>query len=75
MTLTADGWSAGQPANGTAFAVEAADPKTGAPEFADAPEDHTGIGTANAEVSTATVTPDVVLTLPMALDLSAPLTY
>ena len=75
LTLTADGWVGGRPANGSAFAVEAADPKTGAPEFADVLEATTGIGTANAEVSTATVTPDVVLTLPMALDLSAPLTY
>ena len=75
LTLTDDGWVGGQPANGSAFAVEAADPKTGAPEFADVLKTTTGIGTANAEVSTATVTPDVVLTLPMALDLSAPLTY
>ena len=75
LTLTGDGWVGGQPANGSAFAVEAADPKTGAPEFADVLKTKTGIGTANAEVSTATVTPDVVLTLPMALDLSAPLTY
>jgi Ca2+-binding RTX toxin-like protein len=75
LTLTGDGWVGGRPANGSAFAVEAADPKTGAPEFADVLKTTTGIGTANAEVSTATVTPDVVLTLPMALDLSAPLTY
>ena len=75
LTLTDDGWVGGKPANGSAFAVEAADPKTGAPEFADVLKTTTGIGTANAEVSTATVTPDVVLTLPMALDLSAPLTY
>ena len=75
LTLTDDGWVGGRPANGSAFAVEAADPKTGAPEFADVLKTTTGIGTANAEVSTATITPDVELTLPMALDLSAPLTY
>lgn len=75
LTLTADGWTNGQPADGTAFSVEAADPKTGAPELANTLEGVTGIANANAEVSTATVTPDVVLTLPMALDLSAPLTY
>ncbi|MBO9522222.1 MAG: hypothetical protein J7518_11850 [Nocardioidaceae bacterium] len=75
LTLTADGWVNGQPANGTAFSVEAADPKTGAPELANTLEETTGIANANAEVSTATVTPDVVLTLPIALDLSAPLTY
>jgi Ca2+-binding RTX toxin-like protein len=75
LTLTADGWSAGQPADGTVFSVEAADPKTGAPELASTLADDTGIQTANADVSTATVTPDVELTLPMALDLSAPLTY
>ena len=75
LTLTADGWSAGQPADGTVFSIQAADPKTGAPQLANTLEDTTGIKTANAEVSTATVTPDVVLTLPMALDLSAPLTY
>lgn len=75
LTLTAAGWSGGTPANGTVFTIEAADPKTGAPEFANALEDDTGIAAANAEVSTATVTPDVVVTLPLALDLSAPLTY
>src|SRR6478609_1995584 len=75
LTLTSDGWVGGRPADGSAFAVEAADPKTGAPQFADVLKTKTGIGTANAEVSTATVRPDVVLTLPMALDLSAPLTY
>ena len=75
LTVTGDGWVGGRPADGSAFAVEAADPKTGAPELADVLKTKTGIGTANAEVSTATVTPDVVLTLPMALDLSAPLTY
>ena len=57
------------------FSIEAADPKTGAPEFADTLADDTGIAAANADLSTATVTPDVVVTLPMALDLSAPLTY
>lgn len=75
LTLTGAGWVGGTPANGTLFSIEAADPKTGAPEFADVLETRTGIATANADVSTATVTPDVVLTLPMALDLSAPLTY
>ena len=75
LVLTAEGWSAGQPADGSGFSIEAADPKTGAPEFADTLEDVTGIGAANADLSTATVTPDVVVTLPMALDLSAPLTY
>ncbi len=75
VTLTADGWVNGQPADGTAFSVEAADPKTGAPELANTLLDKTGISNANAEVSTATVSPDVVLTLPMALDLRAPLTY
>ena len=34
-----------------------------------------GIAAANADLSTAKITPDVVVTLPMALDLSAPLTY
>jgi Ca2+-binding RTX toxin-like protein len=75
LTLTADGWSGGQPVDGTVFSIQAADPKTGAPQFADTLEGTTGIKTANADLSTATVTPDVVLTLPMALDLSAPLTY
>lgn len=75
LTLTADGWSNGTPAYGTLFSVEAADPKTGAPQLANTLEAKTGIANANAEVSTATITPDVVLTLPMALDLSAPLTY
>jgi Ca2+-binding RTX toxin-like protein len=75
LTLTADGWSAGQPTDSTVFSIAAADPKTGAPEFANTLEDDTGIKTANADLSTATVTPDVELTLPMALDLSAPLTY
>lgn len=75
-TLTiSGGWSGGQPADGTVFSIEAADPKTGAPEFENALEETTGISTANAGLSTATVTPDVVVTLPMALDLSAPLTY
>ena len=75
LTITDAGWTAGTPANGTLFAVEAADPKTGAPQLADVLEDATGIAGANAEVSTAKITPDVVVTLPMALDLSAPLTY
>jgi Ca2+-binding RTX toxin-like protein len=75
LLLTDDGWSAGLPAVGTDFSVEAADPKTGAPEFADALQDDTGIEVANADLSTATVTPDVVLTLPLALDLRAPLTF
>ncbi|PKH40912.1 Ca2+-binding protein, RTX toxin-related [Nocardioides alpinus] len=75
LTLTAEGWSAGTPANGTTFAIEAADPKTGAPQLADALATTTGIATANADLSTATITPDVQVTLPMALDLSAPLTY
>ena len=75
LTLTAEGWSDGVPANGTAFSIEAADPKTGAPEFANGLEQVTGIGAANADLSTAKMTPDVAVTLPMALDLSAPLTY
>ena len=75
LTLTEDGWSAGTPADGTAFAIEAADPKTGAPEFANELAGTTGIASANADLSTATITPEVEVTLPMALDLSAPLTY
>lgn len=75
LTLTGAGWSAGRPADGTAFSIEAADPKTGAPELANTLEEDTGIAVANADLSTATVTPDVVVTLPLALDLSAPLTY
>ncbi|MCW2753904.1 MAG: hypothetical protein JWQ32_1315 [Marmoricola sp.] len=75
LTLTADGWSAGQPTDTTVFSIEAADPKTGAPQFANVLEATTGIATANADLSTAKVTPDVTVTLPMALDLSAPLTY
>ncbi len=75
LTLTTDGWTGGQPANGTVFTIEAADPKTGAPELADTLEDTAGIKAANANLSTATMTPNVVLDLPMALDLSAPLTY
>ncbi|MEO5651321.1 MAG: hypothetical protein ABIN79_03740, partial [Marmoricola sp.] len=75
LTLTADGWSGEQPVNGTTFSIEAADPKTGAPELADTLLSTTGIGAANANVSTAKVTPGVVATLPLALDLSAPLTY
>ncbi|MCW2607415.1 MAG: hypothetical protein JWO60_2108, partial [Frankiales bacterium] len=74
LTLV-DGWSPGQPAAGTEFVVEAADPKTGAPQFADALQGKTGVEVANADLSTATVTPDVVLTLPLALDLRAPLTF
>ena len=75
LTLTADGWSAGVPTDNTSFSVEAADPKTGAPEFANTLQGLTGIGAANADLSTATMTPKVDVTLPMALDLSAPLTY
>lgn len=75
LTLTDAGWSDGEPTDGITFSIEAADPKTGAPEFANVLEAKTGIGAANAPLSTATVTPDVVVTLPMALDLSAPLTY
>lgn len=75
LTLTDAGWTGGTPVAGTLFAIEAADPKTGAPQFADVLNDTTGIATANAEVSTAKITPDTVVTLPMALDLSAPLTY
>ncbi|MCX6399964.1 MAG: hypothetical protein NTX33_08555 [Propionibacteriales bacterium] len=75
LTLTDEGWSEGQPANGTEFSIEAADPKTGAPEFANVLAAKTGIGAANASLSTAVITPEVTLTLPMALDLSAPLTY
>lgn len=75
LTLTDAGWSDGTPADGTSFSVEAADPKTGAPEFANVLEEDTGIAAANAALSTATVTPVVTVTLPMALDLSAPLTY
>ena len=40
LTLTADGWVGGQPAERLGVPVEAADPKTGAPEFADILEDH-----------------------------------
>ena len=75
LTLTADGWSAGTPANGTTFAIEAADPKTGAPELADALKAKTGIEAANADLSTALVTPTVDMVLPLVLDLRAPLTY
>lgn len=75
LTLTDAGWSDGTPADGTNFSVEAADPKTGAPEFANVLEEDTGIAAANAALSTAKVTPVVTVTLPMALDLSAPLTY
>ncbi|TNM39689.1 calcium-binding protein [Nocardioides albidus] len=75
LTLTADGWSNGEPTDGTVFSIQAADPKTGAPELAGTLEATTGIATANADTSTATVTPDVTVTLPMALDLRAPLTY
>ncbi len=75
LTLTTEGWSDGTPTNGTSFSIEAADPKTGAPELANTLETTTGIAAANANLSTATITPDVVVTLPMALDLSAPLTY
>jgi Ca2+-binding RTX toxin-like protein len=75
LTVTAAGWVNGTPADGTYFSVEAADPKTGAPELADALTALTGISNANAEVSTAEVSPDVTVTLPMALDLRAPLTY
>ncbi|WP_165354482.1 calcium-binding protein [Nocardioides glacieisoli] len=75
LTLTPEGWSAGTPAKDTSFSIEAADPKTGAPELANALEAKTGIAVANADLSTATITPDVVVTLPMALDLSAPLTF
>ena len=75
LVLDAQGWSAGTPAAGSGFSVEAADPKTGAPEFAGALEATTGIAAANAALSSAKVTPDVVVTLPMALDLSAPLTF
>ncbi len=75
LTLTPEGWSAGTPTQGTTFSIEAADPKTGAPELADTLATTTGIAAANADLSTATITPDVVVTLPMALDLSAPLTY
>ena len=75
LTITADGWVGGKPANGTLFSIEAADPKTGAPEFADALKNVTGIKAANADVSTAKVTPAVVVTLPMALDLSKPLEF
>ena len=75
LTLTPEGWSAGTPTDGTTFSIEAADPKTGAPELADTLAETTGISSANADLSTATVTPTVDVTLPMALDLSAPLTY
>ncbi|EAQ00456.1 type I secretion target repeat protein [Janibacter sp. HTCC2649] len=75
LTLTADGWTGGTPTNGTLFAIEAADPKTGAPQFADVLKTRTGIAGANAEVSTAKITPDVVVTLPMVLDLRDPDTY
>ena len=75
VTLTGAGWVNGQPSNGTAFSIEAADPKTGAPQLANTLETKTGISNANAEVSTAKVSPDVTLTLPLALDLRAPLTY
>ena len=75
LTLTPEGWSAGEPVDDTVFSIEAADPKTGAPEFADTLEDVTGIAAANATQSTATMTPTVETTLPMALDLSKPLTY
>ena len=76
LELTADGWSAGTPTNGTVFSIEAADPKTGAPELADLLAGKTGIASANADLSTALVTPrKVEVTIPMALDLSAPLTY
>ncbi|WP_182376589.1 calcium-binding protein [Nocardioides sp. WS12] len=75
LTLTAAGWSEGTPDDGISFSVEAADPKTGAPEFADALKAKTGVAAANAPLSTATVTPEVTVTLPMALDLSDPLTY
>ena len=75
LELTPEGWSAGTPTDKTTFSIEAADPKTGAPEFADTLATMTGISAANADLSTATITPDVVVTLPMALDLSAPLKY
>ena len=58
LTLTTDGWTGGQPANGTVFPIEAADPKTGAPELADTLEATAGIKAANADVSTATMTPE-----------------
>ncbi|GAB3658904.1 hypothetical protein GCM10027596_15790 [Nocardioides korecus] len=75
LTLDASGWVGGQPADGTSFSIAAADPKTGAPELADSLLKIAGIKTANADLSTATISPDVVTTLPMALDLSAPRTY
>ncbi len=75
LDITGDGWVGGKPADGTLFSIEAADPRTGAPEFADSLEETTGIAVANADVSTAKVTPEVTVTLPMALDLSPALTY
>lgn len=75
LTLTPEGWSAGTPANGSIFSIEAADPKTGAPELANTLAATTGISAANADLSTAVVTPRVTTVLPMVLDLRAPLTY
>jgi Ca2+-binding RTX toxin-like protein len=75
LTLTEDGWSAGTPTDGSIFAIEAADPKTGAPELADTLALATGIKAANADLSAALVAPVVRTVLPMALDLRAPLTF
>ena len=65
LTLTSEGWSNGIPAKDTTFSIEAADPKTGAPQLADTLKGTTGIAAANADLSTARMTPEVVVTLPM----------
>lgn len=68
-SVDVDEWIGGVPPDGSTFAVEINDPKTGAPALANALNTQAGIRNANANVSTAQVTQSFTLRLPLVLDL------
>ncbi len=68
-SATVDAWLGAAPSGNVLFSVELADPKIGAPELADTLADDAAIRTANANISTATVSPDLSLSLPLVIDL------
>jgi Ca2+-binding RTX toxin-like protein len=65
-------WKGGRPANGTAYSIAAADPKTGLVEFGDALKATGGVRSATGTVAQATVAPSYSLSVPIVLDLRDP---
>ena len=60
------------PADGTPYAIAAADPQTGAVQLGNALQNVTGLINANAQLPTASVDPSYTINLPVVLDLSPP---